>query len=217
MRTVLDRSERRKRELIETWQTRYDNLEADFELAKQVGGAAAILAGCTVLGLVQSRRSGLRALRDANAQLLRVGAQKNDMERALVRDVNASHQKGVTALSKDLFGVIDTLEMAADAASRDAETPAAIAEGVGMVHGSFLKVLEAHGVRPITAHVGDTFDPTRHHAEKRLPLQEGTKHNTLASVHAPGYEFVSAVEEVKGDTVLLRACKVDVFIDDSVQ
>ena len=35
MRTV-SRAERRKRELAETWQTRYDKLDADFETVKQL-------------------------------------------------------------------------------------------------------------------------------------------------------------------------------------
>ena len=87
--------------------------------------------------------------------------------------------------------------------------PPAIAEGVDMVRESFLKVLENHGVRAIEASVGDKFDPALHDADRRLPLEEGSAHNTLANVRAAGYEFG---EE---ERVLLRACKVDVFVDDN--
>jgi molecular chaperone GrpE len=208
MRTVLDRAERRKRELTDTWQTRYDTLDADFETAKQAGGAAALLAGAAIAGLVQSRRRGARALHEMEKTLAGSMHRMKDLERALARDVKAARQKGVTALSKDLFGVVDTLELASDAAARDAATPVAIAEGVGMVRGSFLKVLENHGVRAIEASVGDKFDPTLHDADRRLPLVEGATHNTLANVRVAGYEFG---EE---ERVLLRACKVDVFVDD---
>ena len=189
MRTVLDRAERRKRELTDTWQTRYDTLDADFETAKQAGGVAALLAGVVIVGLVQSRRTGARALHEMEARLADAGPRMKDMERALARDVKAARQKGVTALSKDLFGVMDTLELASDAATRDPATPPAIAEGVDMVRESFLKVLENHGVRAIEASVGDKFDPALHDADRRLPLEEGSAHNTLANVRAAGYEF----------------------------
>ena len=211
MRTVLERAERRKRELTETWQTRYDKLDSDFLLAKQIGGVCGVVAGVTLLGLIQSRRTGIRALVDMEAKYAKeiqgMRSRLKDMEHVLERDVKGAQSKGITALSKDLFEVVDTLELAKDSCRHDTSTPDSIAEGVDMVHGSFLKVLRNHGVRAIHANVGDAFDPAVHDADRRLPLVEGAKHNTLANVRAVGYEFGE-------ENVLLRACKVDVYVDE---
>lgn len=211
MRTVLDRAERRKRELTETWQTRYDKLDSDFLLAKQIGGVCGLVAGVTLLGLIQSRRAGIKALVDMEAKCTKeiqgMGSRLKDMERALERDVKGARNKGIASLSKDLFEVVDTLDLAKSSCRDDPSTPDSIAEGVEMVHSSFLKVLQKHGVRAVQANVGDSFNPAVHDADRRLPLVEGAKHNTLADIRAVGYEFGE-------DNVLLRATKVDVYVDD---
>ena len=142
------------------------------------------------------------------ARLAGTAHRTKDMERALARDVKASKQKGVTSLSKDLLDVIDTLDLASvlQLAMGQPHQPL---RGVAMVQSNLLKVLQEHGVRALETNVGDTFDPTVHDADRRVPLRDGALHNTIADVRLPEYEFGDE------EKLLLRACKVDVFVEDS--
>ena len=59
--------------------------------------------------------------------------------------MKAAKSKGVTALSKDLFDVIDTLELASNARQPRKHAPLAIAEGMGMVQGAPSRFSESTG------------------------------------------------------------------------
>ena len=109
-----DRSDRRKRELIETWQARYDKLDVELNMLKNVAGVCAVVAGITIFGL--TRRGG-GSSSSSNVNAIKVAAA--DAKRIAERDVTNARLKGIKAISIDLLKVVDELEHAVNASKEE--------------------------------------------------------------------------------------------------
>lgn len=101
----------------------------------------------------------IAALKDRNLRLL---AEMQNMQRRAQRDKEEALRFAESEFAKQLLVVLDGLERAQEAA-RDAANPAAVADGVRIVHDQFLKILKDHHIEAIDA-VGQPFDPALHEA-----------------------------------------------------
>ena len=160
VRTLRNRNERRQRELIETWQARYNKLDNENAMIKNVAGVCAVVAGLTIVGLTRNRGGA------ANVQKIKSALQEEAslIRRTANRDVAEATTKSIKALSKDLLLVVDEMDLAVHKSDAAGVSTEAMKEGVSLVHQNMLKVLEGHGVRRLEAVEGMKFDPMIHEA-----------------------------------------------------
>lgn len=104
-------------------------------------------------------REQLVELREAN---LRVRADFDNFRKRVARERLELTERARGDLVERLLPVVDNLERAVRSAE-DAGEAGAWVEGIRMVQGQFLGILEDEGVRPIEA-VGQEFDPMVHEA-----------------------------------------------------
>ena len=204
VRNLRDRNAKRMRELNDTWQARYAKLDNEGDLVKKIAGGCCVVAGFTIAYL--SRRGG-GGSGGSGINSLKSGLQQ---EAALIKrraklDVAAATTKSIKALSSDLLHTVDDLEQAMAAASGGGGGgDSNVDDGVALVHGNLLKVLESHGVRRVEALVGTTFNPEIHEAvlvTKIDDAQEQTK-GTISVVAREGYML---------NELVLRATRVGVY------
>jgi len=96
------------------------------------------------------------------ARLLRLAADLENLKKRHERERAELLQFANENLIKELLPVVDNLERALDH-GRQLEAPAALLEGIDLVHQGFLKALERFGVTPVES-VGRPFDPAYHNA-----------------------------------------------------
>jgi molecular chaperone GrpE (heat shock protein) len=201
VRTMRDRSDRRKRELIETWQARYDKLDVELNMLKNVAGVCAVVAGITIFGL--TRRGG-GSSSSSNVNAIKVAAA--DAKRIAERDVTNARLKGIKAISIDLLKVVDELEHAVNASKEEntASTNTTVRDGISLVQNNFTKVLESHGVTKIDAFEGMQFDPNMHEAVSVTVIDDKKEQtiDTISLVAQEGYML---------NEIVLRAPKVNVY------
>jgi len=107
-------------------------------------------------------------------QLLRTAADFDNFRKRSRKDIEQAERRGREAILREVLPVIDNLERAV-AASKDAQDPGAVIEGVEMV----LKLFEDTAARLQLARleaVGQRFDPNLHDAFQQIETDE----------HAPG-------------------------------
>ncbi|MDI6852241.1 MAG: nucleotide exchange factor GrpE [Deltaproteobacteria bacterium] len=95
-------------------------------------------------------------------RLLRCAAEMENLKKRQEKERAELVQFANENLCKDLLPVLDNLERALEH-GRQFEAPAAMIEGLELVHQNFLKTLEKYGVTPLES-VGQQFDPAFHHA-----------------------------------------------------
>jgi molecular chaperone GrpE len=114
----------------------------------------------------------LQELREAN---LRIRADFDNFRRRTARERIELGERAQGDLIEKLLPVLDNFERALRAAE-EAGAGAAWLEGVRMVHGQFLEVLEDASVRAIEAE-GQEFDPMLHEAVATAPsIEVGAGH-----------------------------------------
>jgi molecular chaperone GrpE len=132
-----------------------------------------------------------RELGEEQRRLLRLLADFENLRRRVTRDQQAARHEGQRAALLPLLAVLDTLERALAAGSRDAD----FYEGVAATRRLFVDALREAGAEP-TESVNRPFDPTAHEAVATEP----------ADVVAPG----TVVRELRrgwrlGDEILRPA------------
>lgn len=115
------------------------------------------------------------------AKVEKLEAQVNDYKLLLadmqnsVRRLNddTARQKKyfVEPLARDILGVLDNLERAADAARKAGET-GVLADGVSATIASALDVLKRHSISRIEVSAGSAFDPNLHMAVMQQPTND---------------------------------------------
>jgi molecular chaperone GrpE len=102
----------------------------------------------------------------------------------------------------DFISVLDSFDMAFSNKEAWEKVDKNWRQGVEYIHQQILKVLADYGVVPISANVGDKFDPMIHQSIETIDTEDKDKDHTVASIIQAGYKI--------GDRVL-RAARVNVF------
>jgi molecular chaperone GrpE len=152
-----------------------------------------LLPQADLAGDIEKLQDDLRTERDRH---LRTLADFKNYRRRVERDGNKLAGEGIRAMILPLLDIIDDLEKALDWA-RGEKQP--LAEGVQIIHGKLLSLLEAQGVLPFES-VGMQFDPRQHEAVA-MTSQEGSESGTVVDELRRGYLW---------NNELLRAAQVRV-------
>lgn len=209
VRNLRDRNDRRRRELIDTWQARYDTLDNELEVLKKVAGGCSVVAGITIMYLVRRGRGGGGGGSVSINDVAKIKEAAGLVKRTAERDVAAAKTKGIKALSSDLLNVVDDLGQAiatSSGGSNDGSIHADgnIKDGISLVHKNLIKVLDNHGVRKIDAFVNTKFDPMYHEAVQVTTIDDAQEQqkDTIAVVAQEGYTL---------NDMVLRASRVCVY------
>ena len=132
----------------------------------------------------------------AKDQLLRAMAETENVRRRSERQVSDASAFAIEKFAKDLLNVSDNMTRAL--ASLDDTARAGLGEhgqgllsGVEMTRQTLHDALSKHGVSPITADPGATFDPNQHEAVSRLPSDQPG--GTVAQVFQSGWKIKDRV------------------------
>jgi len=95
-------------------------------------------------------------------RLLRLAAEMENLKKRQERERAELLQFANENLIKEFLPLVDNLERALDH-GRQLQAPAALLDGIDLVHQGFLKALDRFGVTPLNS-VGQQFDPAFHNA-----------------------------------------------------
>ncbi len=113
---------------------------------------------------------------------------RDRLRRELAKDVERETRRVLSSFLE----VVDNLDRAIDAATREDEAPDggrgrdAMLEGVRLVREQFLATLERYDVKPLDAD-GQPFDPNLHDALSTVPVTDAAQDNVVVTVVKPGY------------------------------
>lgn len=116
--------------------------------------------------LEAARREWEKEKQELTGRLLRQRADYENFRRIHRQELERSREDAVCDFIKELLPVLDNLERALGAARQEEGLPPAYAEGLELIHGQLMKVLEKEGVCCMAAQ-GEAFDPHYHHAVLR--------------------------------------------------
>lgn len=138
-------------------------------------------------------------LDDLNARYLRTLADYQNSQRRHAANEREARQQGVTSVVLNVLTVVDHFDLALsqDPARSTADQ---IMRGVKVIRDELMKVLQNHGVAPITAWPNEAFDPGLHEAVMH-DAAEGIDPGHVVSMLQAGYKL--------GDRVI-RPAKVSV-------
>ena len=128
-------------------------------------------------------------------QLLRTAAEYDNFRKRSAREQDASFNNGVGFAVNQILGILDTLEMAANAPTTDENYK----KGVVMTLDTAATALTTLKVEEIPAQ-GQPFDPNLHAAVQQVPAEEGVESGTVVQVYQKGYRL--------GDRVIRHATVV---------
>ena len=128
-------------------------------------------------------------------QLLRTAAEYDNFRKRSAREQDASFNNGVGFAVNQILGILDTLEMAANAPTTDENYK----KGVTMTLDKAAAALNTLKVEEIPAQ-GQPFDPNLHAAVQQVPAEEGVESGTVVQVYQKGYRL--------GDRVIRHATVV---------
>ena len=130
-------------------------------------------------------------LEEAVAAKQRAMADFSNFQRRASENESRARSQGIAEVARTLVPVLDQFEMALGQASSEANIESLI-EGITLVKDGFLQALERNGVHPISPEVDDEFDPMRHEAMMKQPV-EGVAPGHVSMVVQSGWELGSVV------------------------
>ena len=136
-----------------------------------------------------------KAAAQAKDQLLRTAAEYDNFRRRSAKEQDAAFNNGVGFAVNQILTILDTLEMAANAACTDENYK----KGVVMTLDKASAALTALKVEEIPAE-GQPFDPNLHNAVMQKPAEDGQKSGTVVQVFQKGYKI--------GDKIIRHATVV---------
>lgn len=145
-----------------------------------------------ILRLSQERDEAVMQMKRAMADF------QNFQRRSLQNELEARRQ-GITSVLTSVLPVLDHFDLALTQATPDLASKR-IMDGVRVIRGEFLRVLEGQGVTVVNPQPGDEFDPNRHSAIMQQPAP-GVLPGRVSATFQPGYAL--------GDRVV-RSAKVAV-------
>lgn len=128
-------------------------------------------------------------------QLLRTAAEYDNYRKRSAREADQKFNDGVSHAVSQILGILDTLDMAANAACTDDNYK----KGVVMTLDTAAKALEKLHVTEIEA-LGKPFDPNFMNAVQQVPPAEGQESGSVVQVYQKGYMI--------GDKVIRHATVV---------
>ena len=132
---------------------------------------------------------------DLRDQLLRTAAEYDNYRKRSAREADQKFNDGVSHAVSQILGILDTLDMAANAACTDDNYK----KGVVMTLDTAAKALEKLHVTEIEA-LGKPFDPNFMNAVQQVPPDEGQESGSVVQVYQKGYMI--------GDKVIRHATVV---------
>ncbi len=128
-------------------------------------------------------------------QLLRTAAEYDNYRKRSQREADQKFNDGVSHAVTQILGILDTLDMAANAACADENYK----KGVMMTLDKAAKALENLHVTEIEA-LAKPFDPNFMNAVQQIPPEEGQESGTVVQVFQKGYKI--------GDKIIRHAMVV---------
>ena len=128
-------------------------------------------------------------------QLLRTAAEYDNYRKRSQREADQKFNDGVSHAVTQILGILDTLDMAANAACTDENYK----KGVMMTLDKAAKALENLHVTEIEA-LAKPFDPNFMNAVQQIPPEEGQESGTVVQVFQKGYKI--------GDKIIRHAMVV---------
>jgi len=139
--------------------------------------------------LLAALATGREAVAQAQDQALRAKAEMETLRRRTTRDVENAHKFALEKFSKALIPVFESLEKAeaSKGDATDAESAAAVLEGVSLSLKLFKDTLEKQGVTQLDPH-GEPFDPNLHEAVAMVPMPD-SEPNSIIEVIRKGFDL----------------------------
>lgn len=128
-------------------------------------------------------------------QLLRTAAEYDNYRKRSQREADQKFNDGISHAVTQILGILDTLDMAANAACTDENYK----KGVMMTLDKAAKALEKLNITEIEA-LAQPFDPNFMNAVQQVPPAEGQESGTVVQVFQKGYKI--------GDKIIRHATVV---------
>ena len=132
---------------------------------------------------------------DLKSQLLRTAAEYDNYRKRSQREADQKFNDGVSHAVTQILGILDTLDMAANAACADDNYK----KGVMMTLDKAGQALEKLNITEIEAQ-DKPFDPNLMNAVQQVPPQDGQESGTVVQVFQKGYKI--------GDKIIRHATVV---------
>ena len=132
---------------------------------------------------------------DLKSQLLRTAAEYDNYRKRSQREADQKFNDGVSHAVTQILGILDTLDMAANAACTDDNYK----KGVMMTLDKAGQALEKLNITEIEAQ-DQPFDPNLMNAVQQVPPQDGQESGTVVQVFQKGYKI--------GDNIIRHATVV---------
>ena len=134
-------------------------------------------------GLKAQAEAAEKKAEETKETLLRTAAEYDNFRKRSAREQAASYSSGMAFAIEKLLPVLDTLDMAANAATEDENYK----KGVVMTLDKCAEVFKSMGVEEIPA-LGLPFDPSVHSAVMQQPSEEAES-GTVLQVFQKGYRL----------------------------
>ena len=125
---------------------------------------------------------------DLKTQLLRTAAEYDNYRKRSQREADQKFNDGVSHAVTQILGILDTLDMAANAACTDDNYK----KGVMMTLDKAGQALEKLNITEIEAQ-DQPFDPNLMNAVQQVPPQDGQESGTVVQVFQKGYKIVDKI------------------------
>lgn len=127
-----------------------------------------------------------KEVQDLKTQALYAAAENQNWRKRMEQQKNDAVAYANASLLSDLLDSLDNFDRTLDAA-KDAKDAKTIADGIKMISGNLVKMLEDKYGLSSFAKEGDEFDPDLHEAIGRV--EEKVKKETLKQVYLKGYKL----------------------------
>ena len=121
---------------------------------------------------------------EAKDRLLRTAAEYENFRKRSAREADQKFGDGVSHAVNQILGILDTLDMAANAPCADENYK----KGVCMTLDKAEQALAKLNISEIEA-LGKEFDPNTMNAVQQVPAQDGQKSGVVANVFQKGYKI----------------------------
>ena len=125
-----------------------------------------------------------KAAEAAKEQMMRIAAEYENFRKRAGREKDAAFNNGVGFAVNQILGILDTLDMAANAPTEDENYK----KGVLMTLDKATQAFKVLKVEEIPA-LGQPFDPELHRAVMQQPAGEGQESGTVVQVFQKGYKL----------------------------
>ncbi|MCI6809097.1 MAG: nucleotide exchange factor GrpE [Spirochaetia bacterium] len=137
-------------------------------------------------------------------QLLRRAADFDNYRKRMIKEKAETAEYANSNLLADLLDSLDNFDRTVDAAAT-ATDPKAIADGIKMINGSLVKMLEDKYGLTAYGKEGDEFNPDEHEAIGRME-EEGVEKETLKQIYLKGYKLKDRI--IRNAKVMVSVPKV---------